>query len=209
MNQEILQALLKKRSKSYALVWAAIYAFADKDEMKGSVAGLCALLKISKSTLLRGLNEGQKIDERIEYSVTADALRISGLVKGKRTTKSSAVEKSVVYKPMMDVYSDFFLERTGLRPKISAADGKALKNIIAYLKQQVKDKSDETAVVDAWKYVFANWDVLNAYHKSRVKLVQIDSDLPNILYTMKQPKTHKGNESRLDKFRKAADRDSR
>jgi len=209
MNQEILRVLLKKRSKSYALVWAAIYAFAEKGEMKGSVAELCALLKVSKSTLLRGLNEGLKIDEGIQYSINSDALLINGLLKTKKAVKQPDNEKSVVWKPMLNVYSEFFLERTGLRPKISAADGKALKNIIAYLKQQVKDKADEKAVVGAWQYVFANWDVLNDYHKSRVKLVQIDSDLPNILYMMKQPKTHKSNESRLDKFRKAAERDSR
>lgn len=210
MNQELLQHLLKKKSKAYPLIWLCIYAYSERNEYRGSVASLLSLVKVSKSTLVRALAEGQEFDPSIQIMMKGDDLRV---IAPKKTSaaknKKPILDKAdPVFKDMMDVYCEFFNAQTGVQPKISVADGAALKKIIKYLKTQVKDKTDESAVVEAWKYVFTNWGKLSSFQQARVKLVQIDSDLSNILFSLKNPpKTKTTNESRLDKFKRAAERD--
>ena len=205
MNQEVLKTCLRKKSKSYALVWAYIYAHASKTTFTGSVAQIESTLRVSRSTITRALKEGLNVDDNIQYHVSCDVLEVSWK---KRKTEPTA-PTTTLYKDMLSEYNSFILEKTGLGAKINSTDGAAMKRIIAYLKQQVKDKGDVNAsVVDAWKYILTNWSKLSAFYQSQVKLAQIDSNFPNILTQLRNNPTQQRNESRLEKFRNAADRDA-
>jgi hypothetical protein len=205
MNQEVLRTCLRKKSKSYALVWAYIYAHATKTTFKGSVAQIETTLRVSRSTITRALKEGHKVDENILYHVSCDVLDVSW----KKQKTKAPVATSTLYKDLLSEYNSFILEKTGLGAKINTADGAAMKRIIAYLKQQVKEKDDvEASVVEAWRYVLSNWSKLSAFYQSQVKLVQIDSNFPNILTQLRNNPKQQSNESRLEKFRNAANRDA-
>lgn len=205
MNQEVLKTCLRKKSKSYALVWAYIYAHASKTTFEGSVAQIESTLRVSRLTITRALKEGFDVDDNIQYHISRDVIQVTWK---KRKTESPA-PVSTLYKDMLSEYNSFILEKTGLGAKINTADGAAMKRIIAYLKKQVKDKGDVNAsVVDAWKYILTNWSKLSAFYQSQVKLVQIDSNFPNILTQLRNNPQQKRNESRLEKFRNAADRDA-
>ena len=93
-----------------------------------------------------------------------------------------------LYVNCMAVYDGFIKQYTGLPPKIDGAQGKALKSIIVYLKTvaKVKDINDsEVAVVNAFDYVFANWDKLDSFYQSQTKLTQINSNLQILLQQLR------------------------
>ena len=75
----------------------------------------------------------------------------------------------------------------GVGAKIDASDGKAMKEIISYLKSQADDGQE----LDAWKFILGNWDRLDKFLQNQIKIRQINSNLINILNQFRNAKTSK------------------
>lgn len=88
--------------------------------------------------------------------------------------------KSTVYQDSIELYDQFCKRTIGTGAKINGAEGKAMKDIISYLRTNSQDKTD-AGVLKALTFIFSNWDILEPYLRSRKKLVQINSDLVNII----------------------------
>ena len=88
----------------------------------------------------------------------------------------------------MDAYNSFILSDVGIPAKIDGQEGKALKAIIAYLKTASTDKTDE-GVLKSFSFVLENKSRWDSFHQSQLKLSQINSNIINILKSIKNGKS--------------------
>ena len=84
------------------------------------------------------------------------------------------------YTNFVAVYDEFLKKRIGVGVKMNGAEGKALKQIIQYLSNEVKGES-QSELVEAWRFILDRWESLDEFHKKQMKLTQINSNLINIL----------------------------
>lgn len=103
-----------------------------------------------------------------------------------------------VYPIFSKAYDDFIKDTTGLPARFDGAEGKALKSIIAYLKTVATNKDDEGALT-AFQFILKNRARWDNFHQSQLKLTQINSNLINILNSIKNGKLkteHQANNDR-------------
>lgn len=100
--------------------------------------------------------------------------------------------KNPYFTGAMKIYYDWFVELNEQPPKINAADGKALKEIVMYLKSSVKNREPEisddkllASVLSGFSKIFKNWGVMDPFFRKQVKLTQINSNLTNIINEIK------------------------
>lgn len=84
-----------------------------------------------------------------------------------------------VHAKMMDIYCDWHERTMGFKPKINAAEGKALKQIVAYLLGSHENNQD--LAVDAWEGVLSSYQNWDKWHQKQTKITQINSNLQNII----------------------------
>ena len=88
------------------------------------------------------------------------------------------------YTNFVSVYDTFCKTQIGIGCKMNGAEGKALKQIIAYLKTQIKGES-QGDLVESWRFILEKWDNLDDFHKKQMKLTQINSNLINIIQQLR------------------------
>ena len=109
-------------------------------------------------------------------------------------------EQGLTHTKCINIYSDFIQKLIGVKPKIDGLAGKAMKDIIAYLRSLDKIKSDED-VIRAFEFVLVNYDAWDNFYKQQTKLNQINSNFQNILNNIRNgvKKTNKSDrEKRVD-----------
>lgn len=118
--------------------------------------------------------------------------------------KKEKVKGDTLYPALMEVYYMWFKGRNGgIPPNILVAEGKALKNIVDYFKSAVRSKlADGSLVLDIgeettedeiykeqsvkmFSYILSNWNKLDPYIQKQTKLIQILSNLTNIINSFK------------------------
>ena len=97
-------------------------------------------------------------------------------------------EEKSLYSSFNDEWHRFYEKQFSLPPKFTAAEGKSLKGIIAYL---TKVSVNETEAFELWKVILEKWDTLSEFHQANADLKYINSKL-NILINAikKQNNTH-------------------
>jgi hypothetical protein len=111
--------------------------------------------------------------------------------------RSKEKQKSDKLFPLMvEAYDEFCKQRMDMGAKMNPHQGKAMKSIILYLANQIKNKRGEipeeqlkTEILAAWNYILGNWSKINGYFAEQIKLSQIDSNLPNLLVQLRNNKT--------------------
>ncbi len=88
------------------------------------------------------------------------------------------------YKKFVQIYSDWYEKRVGVKILFDGIQGKAIKKIIQYLIDNSKEKNSQGGA-DAWEYILQNWDKIDKFYQDQVKVNQIQSNLPNILNQLK------------------------
>lgn len=105
---------------------------------------------------------------------------------------------SGIYPKFIDIYHIWFKSsHDGIPPKIDGAAGKAAKSIITYLKSIAKnqaaelpttDEEREEAALNAWSYILNNWHRVEMFYQQKTRLIDINSNLQNILTQLKNGK---------------------
>jgi hypothetical protein len=113
------------------------------------------------------------------------------IVEKEKKEKSSGEKEKTVHYLVIDAYNQFIIEKTGVPANITAADGKGAKDIISFLRRASNDKSDE-GVLNSWKYILQNWNRLEPFLADRLKLIQIQADITNIINQIKNGKQKNG-----------------
>lgn len=99
-------------------------------------------------------------------------------------------------------YISFHEKQTGTKPRINPQSGKALKEIIAFLKLQPKIVTDEDAL-KAFNYILANWGSLDKFYLHQVSLGAINKNISEILKQLKDGQ--KSNKNSRDELRRNLD----
>lgn len=108
------------------------------------------------------------------------------------------------WKKFTDIYSAWFAERNeGSPPNFKNGNGEALKTIISYLRDvaagKAKSRGEELTpegmdakAVESWEYIFKNWYRLDTFLQGKTRLIDINSNLQNILDFLRNgnSKTH-------------------
>lgn len=111
--------------------------------------------------------------------------------KNKELVLSSPAASDGIYPKCMDLYNAFCLTQTSLGAKIDGMSGKAMNRIITYLKKEVKNKENLSAEVPhAFEYILNNYDKWSKFEQGQLKLTQIDSNLTNIIKSIKNGKSN-------------------
>jgi hypothetical protein len=92
------------------------------------------------------------------------------------------------------IYFDFYRSKSGVKyPFNGGADGKAIKQIINYLKTLVTENSKSPAtdeeVKRVWLAILNNYERWDEFHKNRLKLTQVRGNLANIILSIKNIKS--------------------
>ena len=85
------------------------------------------------------------------------------------------------YKDCIALYDNFCKEQTGMKCKMNASEGKAMKEIISYLQSNIQDQN----ITKALDYIFTNWNRIEPFYQKQIKLKQINSNLVNIIKQLK------------------------
>jgi len=88
------------------------------------------------------------------------------------------------YKDCVAIYFDFYEEREGIKPKMTGAEGKALKQMIVYL----KTLGDGDAVAN-FNAILLNWNLLGKWYSDKYDIKFINSQLNQIIRILKNGKT--------------------
>lgn len=109
--------------------------------------------------------------------------------KRKRASKKSDPIPNGEY---VEMYNEFLKARTGTTEQFSVAGRAALQKTILYLRQQCLNNKPnlEGQELDkqnllAFQYVLGNFDKWDPFHKGQLKLEQINSNLINIINSIK------------------------
>ncbi len=97
--------------------------------------------------------------------------------------------KDPTYKECMALYFDFYEGMEHIKPKVTGAEGNALKQLIVYLK--TLGEGDATANFEA---ILTNWHILeqrNTFYKGKYDIKFICSQINPIIRTLKHGQDHK------------------
>ena len=225
MNKKFLQKLLSKPDK-YILVWCYIYSRLDsKNEAIIYSSELQGRFELPKSTMKRIVNFGvESSNVKINIKWASKNLHISVLDtpndfsvkeevkphKKKIVRKTTRKPATTLYSKMVEEYDTFCEKFTGVGCKIDGAQGKSLKQIIKFLQTQCKKKNqsltetqlDENVIL-SWQYILTNWDKLDDFHRSKIKLTEINSNMLNILIKLKEQPISNKQKQRNEQISKA------
>jgi hypothetical protein len=93
---------------------------------------------------------------------------------------------------MVSIYTEFAIKQIGIAPEINALQGKSIKDVISFLGKQVllkqPDLNEEqlnSEIISSWKIILDNWNLLDKFFSTQIKVNQISSNLPNIIAQIK------------------------
>lgn len=99
--------------------------------------------------------------------------------EGKITYTAEVKQKSLYTHFLETWYLYYRNENNGIDPKFTGVDGKALKQIIAYLKQI--NGGNERVALNNWKQILSKYHELKEFHRDNLDLKYINSRLNVII----------------------------
>lgn len=109
-------------------------------------------------------------------------------------------KEKTVFGQVMDLYFAFFEKETGIKPKISPRDGKALNELIAFFTSTAKHVQGDLPetemkkfITDCMKVIFDGWNLQEDFIKKQVDLYQISSNINKIVFRLKSLKNERNN----------------
>jgi len=97
------------------------------------------------------------------------------------------IKQKSIYQLFNQEWFDFYIKLTRFAPKFTGADGRALKQIIAYLKSI---STSEQEALTIWQQLLANWHTLSQFHQKNTDLKYINSQLNKLLQNVKANNTN-------------------
>jgi hypothetical protein len=109
-----------------------------------------------------------------------------------------SAEGKALYYHLLKIYTGWFKAKYNLQPKMDALQARALKELIAYFREQVPGQVNgvqltpaqvNERVAAAFKTLLDNWALLDEFYQGQTKLSQIASNIQNLIVKLKNP-TH-------------------
>lgn len=112
--------------------------------------------------------------------------------KDNKKIKSSSGKPDSLSFEFLEIYNEFLTEKIGATEQFSVAGRAGLNKIIGYLRSQVEKKHPEAGIeeianetINAWRYILGHYNSWDNFHKQQLKLEQINSNLLNIINSIK------------------------
>lgn len=125
-------------------------------------------------------------------------------VTNKGPVVSEVEKKKTFYQLFIEVYSVWHKQNEDTPAKIDGAQGNAAKALMGYFKTIVKErfKKDnagaeipadqlEPKTLEAWELVLNNWDLLEPFYQNKTRLIDINSNIQNIIKQIKDGSARK------------------
>lgn len=106
----------------------------------------------------------------------------------KKPDKAGSKEEPGKFQEFVSAYFAFHTTVAGVKPMWSAAQGKAMKEIITYLIDNTPNKDEDGALV-AWQWMLNHWNRLSTFLKNQITIHSIKRNLPEIIATLKNGAT--------------------
>jgi hypothetical protein len=100
-----------------------------------------------------------------------------------RQIEQPAQHTKSLYADAVMAYDNWHKQTMGVRMRYSAAQGKSMKSILAYLLQECSN--DEQAALNSWQVILDNWGKLNDFIRNQTDLTQINKNLIEIIIKIK------------------------
>lgn len=113
-------------------------------------------------------------------------------------------QESKDYKECMAIYYEWYEKLTSTPPKIFAGDCVALKQLIAHFRDIIAKKNLDSAPSESFQLIFLNWNKLNPQLQQQTKLMQINSNINNIINQLKNGGIKRI--SKVDTYKSSTDR---
>lgn len=105
------------------------------------------------------------------------------------TNNQETIKQLNNYQLFVDIYNEFCKKILNVPAKINGSEGKAMKEIIAYVEKVSAEKKSVPS--DSWQFILDSYSRWDEFHQKQIKLVQINSNLPNIINSIKNGKQSK------------------
>lgn len=116
---------------------------------------------------------------------------------------AGAKKKLTMYQRFIEIYHAWYLKNEGMPPKIDGAAGNAAKSLLGYFEKIVKSRAEvdkkeytpeqfENRVLDAWQLVLDNWGLLEPFYQGKIRIIDINSNIQNIIKQVKNGKPTNG-----------------
>lgn len=108
-------------------------------------------------------------------------------IRSKEVLSDSKNESTSLFKTLLSEYNNFCIFVSGAKAFVDGKEGFHLKSIIKKLSigKNGEEKTDES-IVRNFKYILDNYEFWNTFEKNNIKLSGINSNLQNILKSIKQ-----------------------
>lgn len=105
-------------------------------------------------------------------------------------------QTDTTHKDCMKIWFDWYVEKTGITPKIDGSQGMALKQIITYFKTTYPDYTPQQCL----KALLINWDKLTPFNQKFKEIRAINSQLTNLLEDIYNGKSNSKNQQLSNKL---------
>lgn len=169
-------------------------------ELKDSRTIFKTVLQYLKDAGLTFDVESQKVVEL--YTVPGTVTGTQPIPEKKQKKKQEKEKESGTEKPKsdfticVDLYNKFIKTQAGAPAKFDGAEGKAMKTIIEYLSKTEKVLANEVKVPEVWGFILDHYQAWDSFRRGQLKLVQINSNLINILNDIKNGAANKNRGNR-------------
>lgn len=153
------------------------------------------------------------IDKKIKHNNSVNnSTESNNCDKSRLYTKKDGKLKIMIpglYSSSIDIYKNF-LDKKELALKMTAGDGKAMKEMIVWIIDGIVQKSGvksdqltpetvKDGVIKYFQVIFDNWEKLEPFHKERLRLVQINQNIITIHQQIKNTINAKSNSKNTGK----------
>lgn len=117
--------------------------------------------------------------------------------KEKKKAAAPNDKELTIFQRFTASYDAFFRKLNGVPPQYGKASGAATNSLVAYFKKIAKDRATKDQVNDpgesyiddkaheGWEYVLDHWDRLDGFLQTKTRLIDINSNIPNIITQLK------------------------
>jgi len=211
------EAIKELPKTNQAEVWEAVFEYSlnfNEIELKGLSKTIFTLIKPNIAANIKKYHNGKQPKQKQEESKTEAKpkqnvseskanvdvnVEVDKNVNVDKDKKKPSPDKSEgLTNPFLESYNAFLKKRTGTTEQFSVAGRTALKKIITYLKSQVSNKNAGAApefldaeTLKAWQWLLNHFEKWDKFHQGQLKLEQINSNLVNIISSIRNGNTTK------------------
>lgn len=132
--------------------------------------------------------EALKGEDKAQKELWSAVLKsLKRLLKADQRAAKRASNKVEGYAEALELYFEFHQAVASVKPMMTAAQGKAIKDILQYLSANLKN--EEATALDAWGYILRHWTTLSPFMQNQITLMNIRKNLPEILMQLRNGAT--------------------